>query len=110
MPALKTLPLRVKVQADRIQTAPLAISWRSGISGANARGYNYRWQQRRLSFLREHPLCMCEECDGGRLQVKIATVIDHKTPHRGNADLFWNEGNWVPMNVVCHNRKTAKGE
>jgi 5-methylcytosine-specific restriction endonuclease McrA len=75
--------------------------------GANVRGYTYRWQQARLAFLAQHPLCACDECTRtGR--ILVATVVDHRIPHRGDTTLFWDRSNWVPMAKPCHDAKTAR--
>lgn len=71
------------------------------------RGYGYAWQQARLAFLRRHPLCA--EC-GRQGRLTPATVVDHVTPHRGDAALLWDEGNWQPLCARCHGVKTAKGQ
>jgi hypothetical protein len=39
--------------------------------------------------------------------VRIANVVDHIIPHRGDMELFWDESNWQSMCEPCHNRKTA---
>jgi 5-methylcytosine-specific restriction enzyme A len=36
-----------------------------------------------------------------------ATVVDHKTPHRGNQELFWDENGWQSLCTLHHNQKTA---
>jgi len=57
----------------------------------------------RARFLEEHPLCKtCQE--QGRLTVAFA--VDHRVPHRGNVELFWDESNWDPMCESHHNRKS----
>ena len=72
---------------------------------ARARGYTYRWEQARILFLREHPLCA--EClRNGR--VAAATVVDHIVDHKGDHDRFWNQDNWQSLCVECHNRKTMR--
>lgn len=74
------------------------------------RGYGYKWQKISKAFLAKHLWCECAECkgldiiDGG----KIANVVDHIKPHRGDMKLFWDRTNWQAMNDVCHNKKTAK--
>jgi hypothetical protein len=73
-------------------------SWRSGKTTAE-RGYDGRWQKARETFLNHHPLCAYCERDG---RVTAATVVDHKTPHRGDQDLFWNRDNWQPLCASCH--------
>ena len=72
------------------------------------RGYGYKWQQAREQYLREHPLCECPECMAGELRVTVATVVDHKIPHKGDKKLFWDRKNWQAMSKPCHDKKTAK--
>ena len=58
-----------------------------------------RWKRARRLFLAEHPICsMCQAA--GR--VRLATVVDHIVPHRGDAELFFDEGNWSPLCKPCH--------
>ena len=67
---------------------------------STARGYGQRWRKARARFLRAHPWCV--------LCGAPATVVDHREPHRGDASLFWDEGNWQPMCKPCHDSKTAR--
>lgn len=63
------------------------------------RGYNYRWQKARATYLSRHPLCkMCE----GRGRVTAATIVDHIIPHRGDQALFWDTSNWQSLCKPCH--------
>jgi 5-methylcytosine-specific restriction protein A len=74
---------------------------------ANDRGYTWRWRKAREIYLRQHPLCECEECRAlGRIMP--ATVVDHRTPHRGDMRLFWDQSNWQAMSKRCHDRKTVR--
>lgn len=67
--------------------------------------YNYEWQRKRQRFLEAHQFC--RECrDAGRIE--RATVVDHIVPHRGNLRLFWDEANWQPLCVPCHNAKSRR--
>lgn len=75
--------------------------------GSTERLYDSRWQKAREGFLRSHPLCMCPDCDAGRLRVRAAVVVDHKIPHRGDKQLFWDRNNWQSMAKDCHDKKTA---
>jgi 5-methylcytosine-specific restriction enzyme A len=78
---------------------------------ASARGYTSKWQTESKKFLAlpENRLCCCG-C--GRL----ADMVDHKQPHRGDQRLFWSRSNWQPMaSSPCHSsakqsleRKTYK--
>jgi 5-methylcytosine-specific restriction protein A len=74
---------------------------------STARGYGYKWQQASKGFLRQHPLCQCEECQEGKLRLREATVVDHIVPHRNDMSLFWDRNNWQAMAKECHDRKTA---
>jgi 5-methylcytosine-specific restriction protein A len=72
---------------------------------SSERGYNYRWQKARDTYLRANPLC--RHCDR-RGMVTPATEVDHIIPHRGDQALFWDTGNWQPLCKPCHSRKTAR--
>lgn len=88
---------------------------------AASRGYDSRWVKARATFLRQRPLCECDDCRAAGLAV-AATVVDHIVPHRlkaalesGDPDriaqaqsLFWDTSNWMPMSKPCHDRKTAR--
>ena len=72
---------------------------------AAARGYYGRWQRARAAYLAKHPLCA--ECERQN-RLTPATVVDHKTPHRGDMALFWDSENWQALCKPCHDKKTAK--
>ena len=72
--------------------------------------YSYRWQKASKAFLAKHPLCECPHCDGGRIRTTLATVVDHKVPHRGDRGLFWDRDNWQPMGKACHDSYKARLE
>ena len=104
--------MRLRNLQPRIQTvgaSKVPHSWRDDKRTANARGYTYRWQQESKAFLEKHPLCMCEDCDDGRKRVRVATLVDHRNPHRGDDRLFWDRSNWQAMAKECHDRKTSGG-
>jgi 5-methylcytosine-specific restriction protein A len=67
---------------------------------AAQRGYGHKWRQARKYFLMKHPICV--KCG------RVAEVVDHIVPHKGDKQLFWDRGNWAPMCTSCHNAKTAK--
>jgi 5-methylcytosine-specific restriction enzyme A len=75
---------------------------------SNARGYGYKWQQTSKGYLKQHPLCECQECLAGERQVNQATVVDHIKPHKGDMVLFWDRANWQAMAKPCHDKKTAR--
>lgn len=66
---------------------------------SSERGYGYKWQKARAAYLKKHPLCVQHEIRG---IVEIATVVDHKIPHRGDMNLFWDSGNWQSLCKPCH--------
>lgn len=72
------------------------------------RGYGSRWRKASKGWLRAHPLCQCEECQDGKARVTVASVVDHRTPHRGDMALFWDRTNWQSMSKECHDKKTAR--
>lgn len=74
---------------------------------ANDRGYTASWQKAAKAFLRNNPLCQCQDCQAGLKRLTPATVVDHRIPHKGNRDLFWDVSNWQSMSKRCHDRKTA---
>ena len=71
---------------------------------ASKRLYGWQWQKAAKAFLQANPMCECPECKGVK---RVATVVDHRIPHRGDVALFWDECNWQAMAKPCHDRKTA---
>lgn len=102
---IQTLKPRIPDAPQRIQ--PLT-SWRAEKKSSTARGYGYRWQKAREAFLAVASyLCVTCKAEG---RIAAATVVDHKTPHRGDQALFWNRANWQALCKTCHDRKTASEE
>jgi 5-methylcytosine-specific restriction endonuclease McrA len=73
---------------------------------AASRGYDARWRKARLSFLALHPWCELKGNGCGML----ASLVDHKTPHRGDMALFWDETNWQSLCEHCHNVHKQRAE
>jgi len=71
---------------------------------AHRRLYGRRWVKASKVYIAEHPLC--EPCLAEGI-VHESGVVDHKVPHRGDLELFWDQRNWQAMNKRCHDRKTA---
>jgi 5-methylcytosine-specific restriction endonuclease McrA len=69
---------------------------------SSARGYNRDWERARAAFLREHR--HCRRCG------RIAKVVDHIVPHKGDDSLFWDRGNWQPLCVPCHSGAKQREE
>jgi len=73
----------------------------AGRNREHKRLYNSRrWKRLARDFLDTHRWCII--CH------KPATETDHKEPHRGNDELFWNEVNLQPLCHICHSRKTMQ--
>lgn len=73
---------------------------------AAARGYDHKWRAARDRFLRQPEHMFCEEClRNGKHE--LATVVDHRIPHKGDERLFWDETNWRPLCTTHHNRVTV---
>lgn len=66
---------------------------------ARERGYTSRWERARASHLAAHPLCV--HCYARGI-VRAASVVNHRTPHRGDSALFWDEANWEAVCKSCH--------
>ena len=62
-----------------------------------------RWKRLRDRFLSEHPLCarcLLQEI------VEPATVVHHKTPHKGDLVLFWGG----PFEALCAPHHNSQGQ
>ena len=57
-----------------------------------------KWKAKRLSQLREQPLCEFCLKDG---KVTPARIADHVTPHKGDESLFWF-GRLQSLCAKCH--------
>jgi len=61
--------------------------------------YDRRWRTESKTFLAAHP--SCADCG------EAATVVDHDTPHGGDAAIFWDKSRWVARCKRDHDRKSA---
>ena len=71
---------------------------------AAKRGYNYRWQRFRLTFLQTHPLCA--ECRRQGI-VTEATELHHLDGLGPLGARGYDENNLEQLCKTCHSRKTA---
>lgn len=107
MAKLQTLKSSVPMlDTRRVQTMQ-AGSWRTSDQTSTQRGYGYKWQQARAQFLKANPLCIRCQAEG---RVEVATVVDHRIPHRGNQALFWDRGNWDALCTTHHSRDKQREE
>ncbi|WP_179988384.1 MULTISPECIES: HNH endonuclease signature motif containing protein [unclassified Acinetobacter] len=106
MAKLKQLRPKLQTFKSAKPVAQLNNSWRDGKSSTK-RGYGYKWQQYRLRFLQENPLCkFCKE----QGKVTEATVVDHIIPHQGDKQLFWEASNHQALCKFCHDSIKQKIE
>jgi len=79
-----------------MSTTPRQPSWRTDKRKTAERGYGGRWQRERKAFLSrpENVLCVMCKAEG---RDTAATVVDHKTPHKGDETLMWDQANWQPL-------------
>ena len=62
-------------------------------TSARERGYSARWDRTAALFKLQHPLCL--GCSAIGL-VTATEVVDHVVPHKGDADVFWDQARWQP--------------
>lgn len=58
-----------------------------------------RWHRLRWHQLQREPLCRFCDALG---KVTAAGVVDHKTPHKGDEALFFDEENLQSLCKTCH--------
>lgn len=73
---------------------------------AHQRGYDHRWRKESKAFLAVNPWCV-QLGDGC---TRLATLVDHIVPHRGDMVKFWNRANWQGLCDHCHNVHKAREE
>jgi len=70
------------------------------------------WRDRIRPAVLERDCHLCQEClrEGTLNAVDGREAhVDHKTPHRGDPALFFDEDNCETLCHTCHSRKTASG-
>lgn len=66
-----------------------------------------RWQALRTHQLCIEPLCrMCKQVE----RITSATVVDHKQPHKGNVELFFDASNLQSLCKTCHDVAKSRQE
>jgi 5-methylcytosine-specific restriction protein A len=76
---------------------------------ATQRGYDTRWSAFSKRYLRDHPMCECDEC--GRLpewQRQEATDVDHIDGRGPNGPRGYDATNCQALSKAHHSRKTAR--
>jgi 5-methylcytosine-specific restriction protein A len=98
----KTIPHGTRCECQITATRERKARHDARRPSARERGYTKEWEHARAEFLACHP--SCSFCNAP------ATVVDHKTPHRGNQRLFWDRANWQTLCLPCHNRVKQRQE
>ena len=89
----------VKRQGNNDGRAPW---YRQARTWYNSARWRHEWQPK---LLREQPLCvLCQERD----EITPSEVADHKEPHRGVYERFWDWANLQGLCTECHNRKSRQ--
>ena len=109
--ALRVAKWATAQPAHQYPMAPTAKlpSWRTDKRKTAERGYGGRWQRERAAFLArpENALCVMCQAEG---KVVAATVVDHKTAHRGDDGLMWDQSNWQALCAPHHNSDKQMAE
>ena len=103
---LKHLRPRVSTLGNRLPTIQPG-SWRTSSQTSGQRGYDYKWQKARESYLRLNPFCV--KCDTEGI-VTMGNTVDHKVPHRGDRALFWDKSNWQTLCGPHHSSDKQREE
>lgn len=104
----KAAPLHKRAEASKSYKPHKAHTYSDKLRlTSSQRGYTYKWQQFAKSFLISNPLCQYCEAQGN---ITPAQAVDHIEPHRGDADIFWLDGNYAATCHKCHNGIKARAE
>jgi 5-methylcytosine-specific restriction enzyme A len=79
---------------------------------AAKRLYGSRWQRFSKVWLQRPENLFCVGYPKGVHGERLvgAQVPDHIKAHKGDAELFWDEGNLQPLCIPCNSRKAANEE
>lgn len=114
MGRLKTLP-------NRLASLPPALGYLdTGSRSADANRSTFspwrkwystaRWQKLRMKVL-ERDLFTCQRPECGRVEPDTSQLVaDHRTPHRGDESLFWDEDNLQALCKPCHDKDKQREE
>lgn len=113
MGRLKSVQPRIRMAAARLGGVPMTRqerdrerdkqSWRQWYKTA-------RWQRLRMDVLRRD-LFTCQWPGCGRIEANLSQLVaDHRTPHRGDERLFWDEDNLWCLCKPCHDSAKQREE
>lgn len=103
------VPSGVRCACERKRDAERKARFDKTRPNSTQRGYGSSWEKARKAFLAkpEHRLCQWPGCDlGWRGQPAPASHVDHIIPHKGNARLRDDPGNW--QGLCAHHHNSAK--
>ncbi|MNV39890.1 hypothetical protein D3C71_1314830 [compost metagenome] len=106
-PKLSTLPPRLGRMAGDEQARH-----RERDANLEYRGWykKARWQKLRMEVLKRDQFT-CQMVGCGRIDANTSRLVaDHKTPHRGDERLFWDEQNLQCLCKPCHDKLKQKEE
>jgi 5-methylcytosine-specific restriction enzyme A len=66
--------------------------------------YTKRWRAESKAFLARPENAQCADCG------QPSELVDHRIPHKGDAQLFWDRANWRPSCGACNRRKGIERE
>ncbi|WP_420344081.1 HNH endonuclease signature motif containing protein [Paenirhodobacter sp.] len=96
------VPFGVRCRCEQKQDSERKARFDQTRPNSSQRGYTGAWDKAKAAFLKRHPRCaIC----GGR-----AVLVDHKAPHKGNRELFWDKNNWQPLCTPCHSGAKQRQE
>lgn len=100
---LGTLPSRLPSLRDAHGHSRAEEHWRGW--------YNLkRWRELRMRVF-ERDLFTCQTPECRKIEVNTSLLVgDHIREHRGNAELFWDEGNVQTLCKPCHDRLKQAAE
>jgi 5-methylcytosine-specific restriction protein A len=64
-----------------------------------------RWTRASRAFRSSPEGALCVDCQARGLVVPSA-ITDHRIPHNGDLELFWDPTNWVGRCWACHSTKS----
>lgn len=100
------VPAGIQCECERKRMQERKARYDAKRPSARARGYDVRWEKESRAFLALPQNRFCA-CGCGR----VADMVDHIRPHRGDRRLFWDKANWQPLaSSPCHNRFKQSAE
>jgi 5-methylcytosine-specific restriction protein A len=110
MARLKAIKSRLSSPPSRLSAPSVTETRRASSSGGERRSKNWlntaRWQRlRRKILIRDDYVCRATGVSlVGNYPAGNSPVVDHRIPHRGDPDLFWDEDNLQSVSKEYHDR------